>query len=68
MALLTYVDPDALIPRPAQPETRVEVPPGSDDDVKERWLQAQPWPYRIFARCYRALRKLQPMFPPMSCC
>lgn len=68
MAMLTYYDPDALIPRPAPEEPRIEVPPGSDDDVKERWLQAQPWPYRMFARFYRALRKLQPMFPPMSCC
>jgi hypothetical protein len=49
---------DGAAPEPTEP----------DDDVQERWLQAQPWPRRWFARFYRALRKLQPAFPPMSCC
>ncbi|NEW89637.1 MULTISPECIES: hypothetical protein [Rhodopseudomonas] len=46
----------------------VDAPVEPDDEVQERWLQAQPWPRRWFARFYRALRKLQPAFPPMSCC
>jgi len=40
----------------------------ADDEVFQRWLAAQPWPRRWFARFYRALRKLQPAFPPLSCC
>jgi hypothetical protein len=42
-------------------------PDVSDEDI-ERWLAALPWPRRWFARFYRTLRKLQPAFPPMSCC
>ena len=83
MAMLTYDDrpriavafeapakppaPDAGAPA-ASAEAEAEAPVEPDDDVQERWLQAQPWPRRWFARFYRALRKLQPAFPPMSCC
>ena len=81
MAMLTYDDRPRIaaafeaLAKPAAPAT--EEPPATveagapiepDDDVQERWLQAQPWPRRWFARFYRALRKLQPAFPPMSCC
>ncbi|MBB1091180.1 hypothetical protein [Rhodopseudomonas pseudopalustris] len=68
MAMLTYDDHpiDALIGPAASAEQRAETAP--DDDVEERWLQSLPLPRRLFARFYRALRKLQPMFPPMSCC
>jgi hypothetical protein len=75
MAMLAYDDLPRVAPveraaglvelsPPAEPELSIE----PDDDVQERWLQAQPWPRRWFARFYRALRKLQPAFPPMSCC
>lgn len=82
MAMLTYDDRPRIavaFEPPAKPAAApvIEPPPTSDaaeaptepdDDVQERWLQAQPWPRRWFARFYRALRKLQPAFPPMSCC
>jgi hypothetical protein len=83
MAMLTYDDrpqiaalvaPPAPVTRPAPATDKLPEAPAAgtpaepDDDVQERWLQAQPWPRRWFARCYRALRKLQPAFPPLSCC
>ncbi|MFT4275964.1 MAG: hypothetical protein QM576_06360 [Rhodopseudomonas sp.] len=81
MAMLTYDDRPRITAafeapaKPAQPANETPpvsveagVPTEPDDDVQERWLQAQPWPRRWFARFYRALRKLQPAFPPMSCC
>ncbi|MFZ5738876.1 MAG: hypothetical protein ACOY6K_18580 [Pseudomonadota bacterium] len=76
MAMLAYDDLPRVAPMVAPVEGAagpVELSPPAepdepDDDVQERWLQAQPWPRRWFARFYRALRKLQPAFPPMSCC
>ncbi|PZA10618.1 hypothetical protein DNX69_14770 [Rhodopseudomonas palustris] len=72
MAMLTYDDRPRIavaFEAPTKPVApAVEAPVEPDDDVQERWLQAQPWPRRWFARFYRALRKLQPAFPPMSCC
>lgn len=84
MAMLTYDDrprtavafeapvkpaaPPVIDPAPAPGPVATEAPIEPDEDVQERWLQAQPWPRRWFARFYRALRKLQPAFPPMSCC
>lgn len=82
MAMLTYDDRPriavafeppakpaaAAVIEPAPASDAAEAPTEPDDDVQERWLQAQPWPRRWFARFYRALRKLQPAFPPMSCC
>ncbi|MGP9814048.1 hypothetical protein ACTZWT_21255 [Rhodopseudomonas sp. NSM] len=67
MAMLTYHDPDALIaPKSAPVDPRPES--ATDDDVDARWLQSLSLPHRLFVRFYRALRKLQPMFPPLSCC
>lgn len=70
MALLTLDDH----PTESAVATRLSPPvpaPGEDtvpDEVIERWLQSLPWHRRWFARFYRALRKLNPAFPPMSCC
>ncbi|ABD04721.1 conserved hypothetical protein [Rhodopseudomonas palustris HaA2] len=67
MAMFTYSDSDALIrPKPAPVETRPE--PATDEDADTRWLRSLSLPHRSFVRFYRALRKLQPMFPPLSCC
>lgn len=82
MAMLTYDDRPRIavafeppakpaaapVIEPAPTSDAAEAPTEPDDDMQERWLQAQPWPRRWFARFYRALRKLQPAFPPMSCC
>lgn len=82
MAMLTYDDRPRIavafeppakpvaapVIEPAPTSDAAEAPTEPDADVQERWLQAQPWPRRWFARFYRALRKLQPAFPPMSCC
>lgn len=69
MAMLTFDDRPPGLAAPPQPVDaplrNVDEP---DDEVQQRWLQSLPWPRRWFARFYRALRKLQPMFPPMSCC
>jgi hypothetical protein len=71
MAMFSYRDPDALIPlkqASAEPRPEAESPNGTDADADARWLQSLSLPHRLFARSYRALRKLQPMFPPLSCC